>query len=573
MHQVKRVLLIYPFTVIDSYNWYDIEHKAIALQPPLGLAYIMSHIKKALPHIEIDIFDAHAMAIKTSLKDKHVDMEKLWSLIKEKVKTFKPDLVGISCLFHATAVAAHKTANIVKNINPDIYVIVGGNYAHTSYDILLKECSTIDFVGFYEGEHVIENLINGLNQECALSSIRGIAYRDTEENIVKNEREMDIKDLDIIPNVDYSNFDLDFYSKHGHIVTHRFLEWDKSCIAALIASRGCPNRCTFCSARLFYTGKVRYRNPRRVVEEMKCLHETQGVNAFYFVDDNLFSIRKDFLALAREIRKNLPDIKWLSPSGMQISTLKDDVIDAIYESGCNFFLLPFESGCPETLRKIKKPHTLEMVSDALSRIRRYDDAYVCGNCITGFPFETKNDIQRSLAYAKKLDLDWLYIMPYSPLRGSPLYDECIRHGYLQEEPWSIRCTHDLLTLSTPHFDKDYVAGINYAVNAEVNFFRNRNIERRPQQAISDFIYVLRASRDNAMAMFGLGRAHQQLKDHEQSRKWFLRARDILENETAGQEKNMEEAGNCTGGFFVIKEGLKYSQYFDEAGIDIMQYLP
>ena len=161
--EIKKVMLIYPFTTVDSYNLHDILAKGIELQPPLGLGYISSYLKESLPCIDVDIFDANAMAIKTCMKENRVDMPDLWQKVKDRITEYSPDLVGISCLFYTMAMAAHKTAAIVKEIDPTIYTILGGNHAHTSYNEILKD-SNIDFVGFSEGEIILTNLVKGINE-------------------------------------------------------------------------------------------------------------------------------------------------------------------------------------------------------------------------------------------------------------------------------------------------------------------------------------------------------------------------------------------------------------------------
>ena len=368
---IRKVLLIQPFTVIGSYDLHEIINKGVELHPPLGLAYISSYFKKYLPGVDIDVFDANAMAIRTCIEKNEVDMPNLWQMVKDKITEYAPDLVGISCLFHVAAAAAHKTAAIVKEVDPTIYAIMGGNYAHISYDEVLKDCN-IDFVGFCEGEIVLTNLVEGINQGIDLDAIKGIAYRNEMAEVVRTDCQELIGDIDSIPECDRSSFDIDFYSKQGRYFVSRFLNRNATRLATLIASRGCPNRCTFCSARLIWGGKIRYRNPILVMDEMLHLRDEFGVNAFFFVDDNMLVSRRDFIKLADEIRRRIPGIDWVNLGGMQISALKDEVIQAMYDSGCKSFILPFESGNPETLRRIRKPHSVEMVGKAIEAIRKLE---------------------------------------------------------------------------------------------------------------------------------------------------------------------------------------------------------
>ncbi|MCH7602744.1 MAG: cobalamin-dependent protein [Planctomycetes bacterium] len=55
--------------------------------------------------------------------------------------------------------------------------------------------------------------------------------------------------------------------------------------AAIMASRGCPYQCTFCNTPIFWGKKIRYRDPKKVVDEVQHLHEHYGINEIFFQDD------------------------------------------------------------------------------------------------------------------------------------------------------------------------------------------------------------------------------------------------------------------------------------------------
>ncbi len=561
MKNIEKILLINPFNTEDSYNFKDIISKGIEVHPPLGLGYLSSYFKKYLPYIKIEVFDANAQAIKVCIEDNGVDMLKLWEMLRNKIIDYSPDMVGISCLFHTTAISSHKTALIIKEISSDIHVVTGGNYAHTSYDEVLKD-HNIDFVVFSEGEIVLTNLVNNINKKINLQNVNGIAYRNEMSTIVKtNEQEM-IKDIDNIPECDRSNFDIDFYSRQGRYFTSRFLDRKTTRMTTLVASRGCPQKCTFCSARLVWKGNIRYRNPSLVVDEMLYLRDTFGTNTFFFVDDNMFSSKKDIINLANEISQRIPGISWTCISGMQISSLDNDVVRSIYKSGCKWFILPIESGDSLTLKIIKKPHTAKIVRNAIDIIRKYEDTWIAGNIITGFPFQTKKDIEDSLNYAKTLDLDWIYFFGFIPLPGTKLYQECLESGFISK-------SRELSTLSTPNFDSDYITESNYVANVEYNFFKNRNIKLRPMQAIRDFQYVLDTTNEHALAMYSIGKSYQEMKNYEEAERWFLLTLKIINSQNSINDK--VHSGSINKSFFLTKK-INYSKYFENSNIDIAECL-
>lgn len=569
---IQKVLLIYPFTVTDSYQLTDIRANRVELNPPLGLGYLRSYLHAHLSDISVEIYDANAKAVKRCLEDNEVDMPALWAMVREKIRAYAPDLVGVSCLFHATAAPAHHTLALAKEIGPSIYTVIGGNYAHISYDEALKD-TNIDFVVFSEGEVTFTNLITTINLKQDLRTLSGVAYRTECQEVIKTSPQPLIADLDEIPECDRSPFDLDFYSQHGRYFFYRFLERATTRCTTILASRGCPLRCTFCSARLTWGGKIRYRHPMRVVDEMLRLQERYGINAFIFVDDNMSANKQALMKLADEIRRRIPGIAWVELGGMMISTLDDELIHALYESGCKWFILPCESGSNATLKKIRKSHTIETVSRVIASIRRFPATWVAGNIITGFPFESKADIEESLAYAKTLDLDWLYLYRFMPLPGTPLYQECLDAGYLRKYTWTPEKIGELDTLSTPNFDADYIFDRNYATNADYNFFENRNIQIRPETAIHDFHYVLESVEDHPLSMYGLGCAYRQLQNYSEAERWFANTLELLAALTNEQEQVRESnVASISKSFFVVKNFIDYSLYFRNAGIDVRKCL-
>lgn len=574
MRKIAKILLIYPFSTADSYNLHDIQNQGVELQPPLGLGYLAAYFRKFSPDIAVEVLDANAMAIKTCLGENRVDMPKLWQDLQTAIEAHKPDLVGISCLFYLTAAPAHKTAAIAKKIDPTIYTVFGGNYAHVSYDQVLKD-PHVDSVVFSEGEVTFLNLVQAINQGEDLRTVPGIAYRDRASGIVRTRPQELIADIDSIPDCDRSSFDIAFYSRHGRQFAFRFLDRNTTRITTLIASRGCPNRCTFCSARLAWGRKIRYRDPSLVVDEMLFLRDRYGVNAFCFLDDNLVVVKQQFIKLADEICRRIPGINWFLLGGMQISSLSDEVIDAIYHSGCKWFILPMESANPETLRRIRKSHTPQIVMRLIQTIRKYDDAWIAANVITGFPFESKADIESNFCYARDLDLDWLYIFRFMPLPGTPMYQECVEAGYIPAYTWHPDSPSELAVLNTPEFDADYIAERNYAFNAEYNFIKNRNLKLRPLQAIKDFQYVLNTAEHHALAMYGVGCAYEGMGDYPEAAKWFTKTLKVLELDAAREKESGPRASvvaSTSKSFFVVNRQIQYRKYFEAHGIDVRQRL-
>ena len=127
-----------------------------------------------------------------------------------------------------------------------------------------------------------------------------------------------------------------------------------------------------------------------------------------------------------------PHLKWLAV-GTAIWALDEEMLTAMWESGCYRIYLPVESGDQEVLSKIvKKPLRLDKIPLLLKKMRSLGiEAY--GFFVVGFPRETPEQVKRTLHYARKLNLDGHYIFYATPHPGTEMYEICKRHNYIIDE--------------------------------------------------------------------------------------------------------------------------------------------
>ena len=526
VRKIEKILLINPFLVTDEYQLEPILRGGQCAEAPLGLCYLASYLKKDKRN-KVKIYDANIIAIKHVTKNKKCDMKELWNILLSEIKRYDPDLVGVSCLFHSSSKIAHETCKLVKNYK-DIPVIMGGCYPSISFKECLKDKS-IDYVVFSEGEVTLFKLIQFLNGEIDFHEIDGIAHRNNNNVVFIPKKEY--VNLDQLPWPDRSQLDLQAYNDHGRSVIHRLLDKKDLRVTALTASRGCVNQCTFCVAKEFWGRRLRYRSSKDVVQEMKLLYNEYGINVFILNDDNFTHSMKITIEFCNEIIKSNLPIKWLSSGGLEVVSLrKEETIKALNESGLIFYNLAIETGSQTTLRRIKKPLTVEIAKDVVGLLRKNTDKYLIGFFITGFPFETKNDIKTTLRFAGSLDLDWRALYLFQPFPGTALYDECVSKKYISKDLFhneSLNVSHS--HFSTENFDAEWVTRLNYLANLKYNFIQSRNLEPggNLHQAIRDFNYVTNFVEDHALGYYCLGKAYDLLDDRHQSRIAYAKVKNIL----------------------------------------------
>lgn len=129
-----RVLLINPFFIFSEEQYvYDLNavlNKNYYVDIPLGLAYISSYLQNNHPGIEVEVYDANAMAVKEIYATKKVKMEHLWAMVHREIDLFNPDIVGISGMFEFIAPMANKFVYLVKEVNHYITTVMGGGVCH-----------------------------------------------------------------------------------------------------------------------------------------------------------------------------------------------------------------------------------------------------------------------------------------------------------------------------------------------------------------------------------------------------------------------------------------------------------
>ena len=406
-------------------------------------------------------------------------------------------------------------------------------YATFSYKQLFRANKNIDYVIQGEGEKAFDNLIGYFLGERKLSEVQGLVYRDpSSDKIVINRRGGSI-DIDSIPMPDRMRLDMELYATYSRNFGSRIFSDYPFRIASVLTSRGCNYKCQFCSTKQMW-GNIRYRSIESCVNEMKFLINRWDINSFFFPDDSMLSNKRHYIEFLKRIIEENLNIKWLS-GGIQAALLDEETIKLSIESGLVYFPIAFEWGSDKTLRKLKKPLSTKLSEKCVSTIRRIaPDAYIFGAWIAGLPFETKEDIAKTYRFIKYLDLDWSSIYSYQPYRGTPLYEQCVEKGYVNEGVDTITNPIALTgnAISTENFSSDWILYNNYLANLDINFMNNRNAHGRGNihQAIRDFLDITVCYPNHVFAYYCLSQCYKKLSDKKNQDKYFNKARVASKND-------------------------------------------
>ena len=360
---------------------------------PLGIAYIASYCKR----------DGHVFRI-------YDEIPGLSKSLEQTLKSFVPDIVGISCMT-ATYSQACNYAKEIKKISKKIPIVFGGVHPTVCIEETLKN-KFVDFVVYGEGEETFSEFLEKYETMTDYSNIKGLAYKRNGKIFINKKRPL-IKDINLIPMPDRELFELNYYTQRWNWPRGN---WYKT--ANLMSSRGCPYECTFCGSKSMFGRTFRAFSVQRTVDEIEYLVKHYGFECLSFSDDTFAINQKRSIEICREIKRRGINAKFRFQ--FRANTCYEDLIAAVRDIGCIHIDIGAESGSNKILKQMKKQITVEEIKESVTRIKRYG-IRVGVTFIIGSPDETREDIEKTKELAKELRADYTQFFIMTPYPGTELY--------------------------------------------------------------------------------------------------------------------------------------------------------
>lgn len=372
-------------------------------QPPMGLSLIAAVLERE-GH-QVSLLDANALKLKP---------EDIFPYVADA------NVVGLTAMTPTINVVI-SIARQLKLANPDLTIILGGAHGTLLPEETLTGAPQVDVVIRGEGEETIIDLLNALKNKHSLDDVLGISYRKDNQVVSTPERSTDV-DLDSLPFLAYHLLPWQRYKPHP---PHgRALPF-----AAVITSRGCPYKCSFCSK--VFGSKFRGQSPERVVEEVAYYIERFGIKELAFYDDVFTLDKKRAYAIADGmIRKGLR-IHWTCET--RVNLVDRELLRHMKRAGCYTIAYGIESASQEILDTLTKGITLEQVEEAV-RLTQEVGLQTIGYFMIGSPGEDTDTIAKTITFAKRLNLDFAQFAITTPFPGTELYNTYLRGGK-DDIPW------------------------------------------------------------------------------------------------------------------------------------------
>lgn len=339
-----------------------------------------------------------------------------------EVRGWNPDIVGLTALT-PTVYKAYEAAKLVKEYDKDLPVFIGGPHATFMYEEALNK--GVDVVVRGEGELTALELVNtvekhGLNAE-KLKVVLGIAYRRGDEIVVNPPRPL-IRNLDALPLPARYSLPMEKYTVFDRPIR----------VAHVMASRGCPYGCTFCITSYFWGHRYRFKSARLVVDEIEDVVYRYKANKVVFTDDELLVNRKFVNELVGEITSRKLDIAF--SFGSRVDHVEKELLKGLRKCGCEAIYLGVESSSQETLNRINKRISIEQAIKAFQAVREVG-IEVVGAFMLGFPWETVEDMKKTVEFAIRLEPTYAQFTIVTPYPGTPLYYEALNEGLIEDFSW------------------------------------------------------------------------------------------------------------------------------------------
>ena len=432
-----RVLLAAPNLLVN-------EGELSRIEPPMGLLLFAPLLKQDGHEVLIKDFalDGWNTLTPFDIKNKRYIKGATEEYIAKVISDFNPDILGISVLYSSLIDSAKDVARIAKKINPKITVIVGGNCISNSvvdYKFYLsdpKNSGLPDYITHFEGEdfdyamtgeaeYPFKDFVNGIINKKDISNIPGLIRKIGHKKYKINPAKI-LHDLNLLPRPAREMVDMEAYFDIGHF--HSSKSRSKR-VLSVMCSRGCPEKCTFCTTPEVYGQITRWRSIEHIMDEINTHVREFNIGEIQFNDDTITVNKKNLYALCKELEKvGLP---WCTPNGTKVNYHQKEQFEmykAMHDSGAYQITLACESGVQRVLDEIvNKRLPVETIMPAIERAKKAG-LLVHTFWILGFPGETREEMQKTIDFALQCGADSFSFSVLAALPGTPIYRQVCKEN-------------------------------------------------------------------------------------------------------------------------------------------------
>jgi len=360
----------------------------------------------------------------------------------EEIKRRDPDIVAFSSTTQQFVYARRYAEAIGKATGK--FVIIGGIHATVDPDNVIG-AGAFDALIRGEGEYPLIELCAAIEEGRDFTDVENLWTRTSSGEVIRNpvRPPLDVAEL---PWPDRELFDEDLLIKHndGQV--------------SVMASRGCPFRCTYCCNTVLsdLVGGNRYWVRQRpkddIIAEIESLHQRfPEMKSLIFMDE-VFTIKKKWVGEFCETYKK----KFNTPFQvfLRIESVDREMMEWMKNAGLYSIIVGVESG-NEKIRK--EVLNRKMSNERIIQVFKWADELGLETWdfnMIGVPGDTEQTIRDTMELNKIIRPHHLQVSIFYPFPGTPLYDKCVEQGYaMVDESTSVFHSKPVLDLPTVSREK------------------------------------------------------------------------------------------------------------------------
>jgi len=382
---------------------------------PIGAAYLASICSESGHNVEA--FDCN---FKSNLEQE----------LKEKIKRYQPDVIGISMRNVDNTTSARPISFL-----PDYQQIVGICRKYSDAKIVLGGSGYSLFPNeFFENLKPDYGVV-GSAESTIIDLLKRIESGKHSDKIVYasgNGQPIE----DVIP--DRTFFELEEYYKLGGLIS-------------IQTQRGCTFKCSYCTYPYLEGHRLVTRQPKLVVDEIQYLKDLFNAKYFFIVDSVFNHSEKHLLGVCNELVKRNMKIKWSAYMRPKFSDTS--IFVAMKESGCKSIELGTDALSEPTLKSFAKSFSVDDVFKFCEKCRETNIAF-CHSLIFGAPGETEDTIKTTVKNVQETKpTAILAFVGTRILPNTPMAEHCLKTGFINNQN-SIGI--EPIFYVEPNLDKDWI---------------------------------------------------------------------------------------------------------------------
>jgi radical SAM superfamily enzyme YgiQ (UPF0313 family) len=416
-------------------------------RPPLNLYFFLSKLPLLGPLYLGTILRKAGHEVKVFKED----MARVYNEKTDELHPYvqEADAVGITAVTHSVN-RAYQIANAIGRQYPDKRILLGGSHPSALPKEALRYADQV-VVG--EGENIVCDVFEGR----------------TKDRIVYGTR----TDLDELPPLE-----LDLLAGYQNPRVRK-----KITSAPIMASRGCPHNCIFCSVTNMFGKRYRIRDADLVMEEVK-IRYTEGFRSMFFYDDNFAAVpEKAKIFLEKLIRADL-DFTWSSQFSIHVARDRE-LVDLLKRAHCTTLFIGVESINPEALRDYRKNQSVELIKDSIATLVSAG-LKVHSMFILGADSDDAGTIEETIRFSRDSKSSTAQFSILFPIPGTELFDMMKEQDRIFINDWDyFDGTHSVIlpiALSPLQLQKKFIHAYRY--------FFGRNFLYRIASRVGFFIWKL-----------------------------------------------------------------------------------